>query len=916
MQNTDTINELLRNNIRELGYILGEVLIEQEGRPLFIKVEKLRALTKELRSGTKPGARNQIQKIVTGLNIDEAYNIVKAFSVYFILVNAADEVSHIVNRKRPTAGALPEQNYLEKALGELAKHKLPARRLERILAGIEIIPVFTAHPTEATRQTVLKKIDNISRYLLERELHFQTPDQIINLREQIKTEVTMLWQSNEIRFHKITVNDEILRGLFFFKNVFYPILSDFYAGMRHSFETKLGYHKPLPPMIKFGSWIGGDRDGHPYVSEELTRQTLRMHREEIIRLYMHELNSIYEALSTSVLITGASRELVISVITGQSDLGIASTDNKLRESSEIYRAKLYLVHKRLERTLDHLDKGYTDVGEFYQDLQLMARSLNKHRGELIVRNLLQPFMQKVATFGFHFVKLDIRQNARLITDAVTEILTAVMPDLNYTNLSESQKAKLLTAEIINPRPLTNSFSDLSDNTLKVVNEFALIRYAHNHIDPQAAEDYIISNCAGVSDVLQAVLLAREAGLIAIANGNILHSIVNILPLFETIGDLRNSSEIMAQLYNNPVYRQQLAHRGHIQKIMLGYSDSNKDGGIVTSNYELHNAQIHLSDQATKNKIELGIFHGRGGSISRGGGPVYESILAQPDNSVNGRIKITEQGEMISFKYLMPDNAIRSLEAVTSAVLLKTILTTGQPGERKYKSYIKKFAPVSQLAFDHYRALVTHEHFLEYFRSVTPIDIIEKIEIGSRPPARRKKKDIGSLRAIPWVFSWTQNRQTLSGWYGFGYALQAAQESGVLTAADLRQMYKNWPFFRILVQNIEMVLMKTDMLIGEEYISLNEQDYIREIFDLIKTEYNRSVTQLLLVTGERELLEHNPALRRTLALRNPYLDPINFIQVELIRKYRMSKTGKSKKEKLLHVLRSSVNGIAAGIRNTG
>lgn len=914
MQNT--ISELLRNNIRELGYILGEVLIEQEGRPLFAKVEKLRALTKELRNEPKPGTRTRITKIVAGLDQDEAYNIVKAFSVYFILVNAADEVSHILQRKHPDNNNLSEPDYLSGTINELKKHHISKGRISRILDQIEIIPVFTAHPTEATRQTILRKINNISRYLLERELQIQSPVQQDRIRDKIKTEITLLWQSNEIRFHKVTVRDEILRGLFFFKNVFYPVLADFYAGLQHAFASGLDYHDPLPPMIRFGSWIGGDRDGHPFVSADITRQTLRLHREEIIRLYMQELNSIYEALSTSLLISGATRILTDSVQRGQSALGITPTDNKLRESSEIYRAKLYLIHKQLELTLNGDKNGYSNVAEFTNDLQLMADSLNRHRGELIVRNLLRPFMQKVATFGFHFVRLDIRQNARLIDAAVTEIIGQALPEIKYRQLEDSAKIELLTREITNPRPLTNTFSQLSDDTQKIIGEFALIRYGSREIDPKAVGDYIISNCSGITDVLQALLLSREAGLLTIENGHIVKSVVDILPLFETIGDLRNAAGIMAGLYANAVYREQLISRGRIQKIMLGYSDSNKDGGIVTSNYELYNAQIKLSDQAREHHLELSIFHGRGGSISRGGGPVYESILAQPDNSVNGRIKITEQGEMISFKYLMPDNAIRSLESVTSAVLIKTFLTGEKPGRHRFQKYNDAFAPIAQLAFEHYRRLVTDENFLEYFRSVTPIDIIEKIEIGSRPPARKKKKDLASLRAIPWVFSWTQNRQTLSGWYGFGTAIESALDKKLVSRQDLKSMYRNWPFFRTLVQNIEMVLMKTDMLIAREYVSLNKAAYIQKIFEMIEVEYTRSVKFLLMITGETELLEHNPVLRRTLTLRNPYLDPINFIQVELIRKYRDSRTSSKRRERLLHVLRSSVNGIAAGVRNTG
>ncbi|TFG94294.1 MAG: phosphoenolpyruvate carboxylase, partial [Calditrichales bacterium] len=669
-------------------------------------------------------------------------------------------------------------------------------------------------------------------------------------------------------------------------------------------------------MLKFGSWIGGDRDGHPFVTEELTRQTLRLHREEILRLYMQELNGIYEELSTSALIKGASPALQQSIISEQAVLKIPPTDYKLRESTEVYRAKLYLIHKRLENTLTGTALGYVDASAFRADLMLMVESLQENDGELIIRNILTPFIQKVDTFGFHFVRLDIRQNARLIKEAAIEILDTALPEANYPNMDENEKIRFLTREILNPRPLTNAFSNLSEPTLKVINELALIRFAHLHISAEAADDYIISNCASASDVLQVLLLATEVGLITVEHDRLIDSQLNILPLFETIGDLRNSKNIMTQLYSNPVYIQQLQLRKGVQKIMLGYSDSNKDGGIVTSNFELYTAQIRLSDISVKYKINLEIFHGRGGSISRGGGPVYESILAQPENTINGRLKITEQGEMISSKYLMPDNAINNLAAITSAVLLKTFRQAKKPASRQYDAFIRKFEPVSQFAFEQYRSLLEHGHFLEYFRSVTPIDIIEKIEIGSRPPARRNRHEINALRAIPWVFSWTQNRQTISGWYGFGYAIEKALGSAQLSLEDLQEMYQRWPFFTTLIQNIEMVLMKTDMMIAAEYLALNDKPYIREIFSLIGEEYERSVANLLKITGENELLEKNPILKRTLLLRNPYLDPINYIQVELIDKYRRKGVSQSEKRELLHVLRSSVNGIAAGIRNTG
>jgi phosphoenolpyruvate carboxylase len=910
-------DQRLRSNIRQLGILLGEVLIEQEGRDLFEKVETLRALTKELRLNSSQSVYKKIKSIVNKLDLKKSYNIIKAFSIYFILVNAADEINNIIKQKISQENPLDEQQgFYDKIFSEIKQYNLTPNSIRKIAESIEIIPVFTAHPTEATRQTILKKILNISNMLLDRELNYKTDEELEKIKERIKTEITLLWQSNEIRFHKITVQDEVMRGLFFFKRVFYNILPDFYNDLSYSFKKHLNYDLTLPTILKFGSWIGGDRDGHPYVTEEITKQTFQIHRREIINLYLNELNNIYEELSTSIKIKKADKKLLDSIQRERKLLDMGPSDSRLREGTEIYRAKLYLIYKKLENTLTADGTFYKNPNEFIDDLLLIANSLSKNDGNLIVSNLINPFILKVKTFGFHFVKLDIRQNADLLRNTVHEIFSNASSSIDFLKLSEQEKINVLTNEILNPRPLTNKFTQLSDTSEKVINEFGLIRWGKEHISVDGAGDYIISNNSNVSDILSALLLSKEAGLVKVDGNKIITSNVDILPLFETIEDLRNSFSVMEKLYENPAYKQHLSLQSNNQKIMLGYSDSNKDGGILASNYELYRAQIKLNELSSKKKIKLILFHGRGGSISRGGGPVNRSILAQPPGTIQGKIKITEQGEMISYKYLMHDNARKSLEIITSAVLLKTAHSFKGLDGNEFQNYMKKFEMLSQLSFEHYKELVNHKYFINYFRTVTPIDIIEKIEIGSRPPARKDKIDISSLRAIPWVFSWTQNRQTISGWYGFGFAVERALRKRILTIEELHIMYKNWEFFNALVQNLEMVLTKTDMLIGREYLSLNESKRAKEIFEMIQNEYSRSVKYLLRITGEKHLLDHNEQLKKTLELRNPYLDPINFIQVRLIKQYRNKNISEARREELLNVLRSSVNGIAAGIRNTG
>jgi phosphoenolpyruvate carboxylase len=904
-------DERLRSNIRQLGFLLGEVLIEQEGRPLYENVEKLRALTKELRLKGNSSVKNRIRRIVKSLGLKESYNIIKAFSIYFILVNAADEVNSIVKRKTGS----PDDYYGE-ALDDIKKLRLSSAAVKRILDNINIVPVFTAHPTEATRQTILKKVLKISNLLLDEQLNYNAEADRLKIKEKIKTEITILWQSNEIRFHKITVEDEILNGLFFFKNVFYKILPEFYNSFSDSLKEKINYDGELPPVIKFGSWIGGDRDGHPYVSEDVSKQAFTIHRREILNLYLQEITKIYEELSTSVRIKKADNSLLNSIKKEEQELGINLAASRQREPSEIYRSKLVLIYRKLENTISGEGVHYKNAEELLADFEMLADSLNNNDGRLIVSYLIEPFILKIKTFGFYFVKLDIRQNASFLRNAVEDVLHNVRPDINYKELAEEEKINILTEEILNPRPLTNNFVNLSEDSSRVIKEFGIIKWAKENISGDSAGEYIISNNAYVSDILSALLLAKEAGLIKSKNNRLAESDVDILPLFETIEDLRNSAGIMELLYNNKAYSSHLSLRNNTQLIMLGYSDSNKDGGILSSNYELYRAQIRLNELSREKKIDHVLFHGRGGSISRGGGPVNRSILAQPYGTIRGKIKITEQGEMISSKYLIHDIALKSLEIITSAVLLKTARSLQGKRKPDISFYIEQFEKLSDVSFRRYRELISHEYFINYFRTVTPIDIIEKIEIGSRPPSRKKKNDIASLRAIPWVFSWTQNRQTIPGWYGFGFAIESAVEYGDLTIKDFRDMYNHWEFFNTLVQNIEMVLTKTDMVICEEYLSLNQSSKAKEIFRMIKEEYERSVKYILMITGEKALLDHNKQLQGSLQLRNPYIDPISFIQVHLIKQYRNKNISEKKKEELLNVLRASVNGIAAGVRNTG
>ncbi|MHB8853568.1 MAG: phosphoenolpyruvate carboxylase [Ignavibacteriaceae bacterium] len=911
-------DEPLKRDIKELGVILGKILIEQEDYVIYETVEKLRALTKKLRTSYSKTTRGEIVDLISRLDSSKAYKVVRAFSIYFILVNAADEV-HRIRRQRSNLleAVINENGSIAEAFEELKKEKYTEKMVGEILNSIEIIPVFTAHPTEATRQTTLRKILKISQLLLKRELMILTLDEINEIKRELQTEITLLWQSNEIRFHKVTVKDEIQSGMFFFKEVLYDIIPDFYLSINSKLKTILNFDLRSPSLIKFGSWMGGDRDGHPFITVDITKETLLNNKRQIINLYQNDLDLLYTSLSSSLNISKASRSLEQSINSDISLFDKDFSDNILRDPSEIYRAKIFQISYKLKRTVNSEEFGYKKSSEFVDDLETIYESLSKNKGKIIADTVVLPLIYKVKTYGFRLVALDIRQNASLIKEAVSELLSYSEVVENYSLLPEVQKVNLLTKEILSSRPLKNNFSELSKSTRQIIEELSVIKWGKVNIAPNACNDYIISNCSSVSDVLNVLLLAKEAGLVKLQNHKIIRSDFDILPLFETIEDLRRSDSVMKELFSNKAYMQHLLLREKIQKIMIGYSDSNKDGGIVTSNYELYKAQINLKKLCDAGSIELTLFHGRGGSISRGGGPVNQSILAQPYGTIEGKIKITEQGEMISSKYLLPQIAGKSLELMTAAIITATARTKFKSGVDKFELYRDIFENISQSAFEHYRLLVNHPNFFSYFRSATPIDIIEQIEIGSRPSSRKKSKDIRLLRAIPWVFTWTQNRQTISGWYGFGTAIHKSINENKTGWGSMRKMYEEWEFFKTLVDNIEMVLLKTDMIIGREYLTLCENYKIaNQIFNLINNEYDLSCSAILKITGENNLLDANKSLQRSILLRNPYIDPISFIQVKFVKQFRKKNISKNQRENLLMLLRSTVNGIASGVRNTG
>ncbi|MCB2203546.1 phosphoenolpyruvate carboxylase [bacterium] len=908
---------LLRRDIRELGAMLGDVLSEQEGRDFFEIVELIRSLTKSYRTDGSPETERSIRDIVEALDLATAHKLIRAFTFFFVVVNAADEI-HRIRRQRVHAAASDDARpgSLREALEDMALEGLQAGDLHSVLSSMQLLPVFTAHPTEATRQTVLRKILHIGELLLRRDTTQLTAEEQEELRQDIKTELTILWQTNAIRTQKMTVRDEVRRGLFYFRHILYESIPPFYRRLNHDIAELYGSVEPAPVLLRFGSWIGGDRDGHPYVTTDITRMTFDLHRRQILQLYIADMDRLFNTLSNSTRLVHADEELLASFRSDKAALKGQITDEDLRDQSEIYRVKTYMIWQKLRNTLNEEQPGYAHAGEFEGDLLLMHDSLLHHGGEMIASRLLQPLLYKVRTFGFHLAALDVRQNSELIGNAVAELMDRAEVCSNLTELAEEDRSLLLTRELLNSRPIVGLRHELEGETLQVLEEMAIILEGKETFGEESCGDYIISMSTAASDVLEAMLLAREVGLIDVRQGELRNSRIDILPLFETIDDLRGAADVMASLFTNPAYAQHLALRGNEQKIMLGYSDSNKDGGIVTSNFELYKAQISLKKVCDAHDVHLTIFHGRGGSVSRGGGPLHQAILAQPSGTVDGSIKITEQGEMISAKYSMPQIALRSLELAASAVLRSTAECNYLSRRSENPEHITLFENISRDAMQAYRALLENPDFIPFFRQATPIDVIEQIEIGSRPPSRKKSDAIDNLRAIPWVFSWTQTRNILSGWYGFGTAMQNAVESGALNWKKLAAWYEEWSFFKVMVSNIEMTLLKADMGIAAEYLHLCDDEQAAEaLFHDIEAEYRRSRDAITRITGG-DLLEDNPSLQRSIMLRNPYIDPISHIQVMLLKRFRSKSVNPQQRQAILDVLRASVNGIAAGMRRTG
>jgi phosphoenolpyruvate carboxylase len=924
----------LKEDIRLLGRLLGDVLREQEGEAVFDVVETIRQTAVRFRREDDPQAGAELTGLLKKLTREETNSVVRAFSYFSHLANIAEDQHHVRRRRaHMLAGSKPQPSTVAYALERLKSAGVDKPAVEAFLRDALISPVLTAHPTEVQRKSILDAEHDIARLLAERDLPL-TPKEAARNLTLLQARITTLWQTRMLRYEKLTVADEIENALSYYKSTFLRELPAMYDDV----EDELAAQYDGAPddnnalgdaaYMQMGSWIGGDRDGNPNVNGDTMRRALVRQSTTLFDFYLDQVHALGAELSTSTLLVPASEALQV--------LAEDSPDHSPHRSDEPYRRALIGIYARLAATARALGASsnilrkevghaepYADPAEFHAELQLLADSLQANHGAILVKPRLAGLLRAAQIFRFHLASLDMRQTSDVHEKVLAELFARVGVTPDYAALSEDEKVALLLDELAQPRLLYTPYEDYSELTQSELGVLHAAREIRQRYGTRAIRNYIISHTETVSDLLEVLLLQKEAGLLRVREGE---CDVMVIPLFETIPDLQRAGDIMAAWMALEPVKRMIAQQGKLQEVMLGYSDSNKDGGFMTSNWELYGAELKLVRVFEDAGVKLRLFHGRGGTVGRGGGPSYNAILAQPPGTVNGQIRLTEQGEIISSKFSNPEIGRRNLELLVAATLEAGL--TPHDEDRIQVERLTRFEPVmaelSQRAYKAYRNLVYETPgFTDYFFAATPIAEIAELNLGSRPASRKSTRRIEDLRAIPWGFSWGQCRLLLPGWFGFGAAVSswlgdAANEGErEQRQALLQEMFEHWPFFATLLSNMDMVLAKTDLAIASRYAELVADAALRErIFKRITEEYAETLRCLALVTGSEERLAANPLLARSIQNRFAYLDPLNHLQVELIERHRALSQQEKVDERVHRGIHLSINGVAAGLRNTG
>jgi phosphoenolpyruvate carboxylase len=911
----------LRRDVRFLGNILGDVLVHQGGKALLDKVEKIREMTKSLRQQFLPDLYEELKQLIHDLHPKTRLHVIRAFAIYFQLVNIAEQ-NHRIRRKREydrSSAETIQPGSIESAIVQMKDQGFTAEQVERMLPDLSLELIITAHPTEAMRRTVLDIHHRISEQVNQLDNPLITARERENLRVQLMNEVLTLWQSDELRSRKPTVLDEVGNGLYFFEETLFDVLPDVHQELFLCLKKHYPNHSwSVPSFLRFGSWIGGDRDGNPAVTASFTWETLGMHRQLIIKKYEIVLHQWIKRLSFSTELINITAELQNSIEQDMARIPEGMREGLWRNQKEPYRQKLMLMLTKLKAIPNrNLDFRYRQSEELLEDLYIMDRSLRYHFADYAADTDVARLIRQVDLFGFHLATLDIRQHSREHEAALHEILAKVQLTDSYDTMDEDQKIALLTKLLQDPRPLTSSFEQYSDSTAECLEVFHTIYKAKQEFGPRSITNYLVSMTQGASDLLEVLVLAKEAGLYHHEAGGAIRCMIQAVPLFETIDDLHEAASIMESLFQNSSYRHSIDAFHGLQEIMLGYSDSNKDGGVLTANWELYQAQRSIYTMAQKMGVKIKFFHGRGGSLGRGGGPLNRSILTQPAETVAGGVKITEQGEVLSSRYALRDIAYRSLEQATSALLVVTSRQAGnKPDQGNEETWAQAMMVISETALNAYQDMIFREKdFLNFFSQSTPLPEIGELKIGSRPSRRKNSNRFEDLRAIPWVFAWTQSRYLLPGWFAAGSGLQAYMQEEPKQLKQLQEMYESWPFFKSTIDNLQMALAKADLVIAKEYSTLVEEDKVQQkLFSWILDEYEKTRDLVLQITQQQDILDQTPVIQESIRLRNPYVDPLSYIQVQLLAELRRS--DESDSDELLRQVLLTINGIAAGLRNTG
>ncbi|CAI6083391.1 phosphoenolpyruvate carboxylase [Cohnella sp. JJ-181] len=924
-QSRSSTNHLLRRDVRFLGNILGEVLVHQGGRELLDHVEKIRETSKALRAEFVPELYEEFVNTITGLEPGVRHQVIRAFAIYFQLVNIAEQ-NHRIRRKRDyerSAGEAVQPGSIESAILELKDKNLPLNEVQELLSGISLELVMTAHPTEAMRRAVLDVHKRIASEMMELDNPSLTHRERERLREQLRNEVLTLWQTDELRDRKPTVIDEVRNGMYFFHETLFNVLPDVYDELERCLAKYYPEQKwHVPTYLRFGTWIGGDRDGNPSVTADITWRTLGMQRNLVIHKYETLLKALMRKMSFSTTIVDVNPELLESIEQEREQVELRTVD-RWTNDNEPYRIKITYMIQKLQNMREEKFKGttqrYHQVSEFIADLQLIDRSLRHHYADFVADTHLKKLIRQVELFGFYLAALDVRQHSQEHENAMTEVLAKAGVTDRYNELGEQEKIELLHGILSDSRPLLHATASLSEGTKECLEVYRTIYRAQEEFGESCITTYLISMTRGASDLLEVMVFAKEAGLVRRTPEGKLISSVQSAPLFETIDDLHAAPEIMKTLFDLPVYREAVASRGDMHEIMLGYSDSNKDGGMVTANWELRVALNKITETAGEYGVKLKFFHGRGGALGRGGMPLNRSILAQPPHTIGAGIKITEQGEVLTSRYSMEGIAYRSLEQATSALVKAAYLAKHPSLDQTADARWEEILPsISETAQTKYQDLIFRDPgFMTFFKESTPLSEVGELNIGSRPSKRKNSERFEDLRAIPWVFAWTQSRYLLPAWYAAGTAFEKYVAGDPAKLETLRWMYRDYSFFATLVDNLQMALAKADLLIARQYADMIKDDEIRtRIFTLVEEEYDRTKNILLEITGQEEILDNVPVIQESIRLRNPYVDPLSYLQVQLLSELRQHRDRGEDDTELLREVLLTINGIAAGLRNTG